>query len=75
MSDDWKEVVEDEQVWFVHEEHGNIIQVGENSYIAMFPKVVRLGPFSSLENAKSALVWKKQEVDVMIEEFNQKVTK
>lgn len=75
MSDDWKEVVEDGQIWFVHEEHGNIIKLTEDSYVAMLPKVLRLGPFSSLENAKSALVWKKEELEAALEEFNTKVMK
>lgn len=75
MSDDWKEVVEDGQEWFVHEEHGNIVKLGEDSYVAMLPRVVKLGPFSSLENAKSALVWKREELDAVLEDLNRKLVK
>lgn len=73
--DDWKEVVEDGQVWYIHEEHGNIIKLTEDSYVAMIPRVVKIGPFTSLDNAKSALVWKKDELEAVLEEFNSRVVK
>ena len=75
MSDDWKEVVEDGQVYFIHDEHGTVIKLTDDSYIACMAKIVKFGPLSSLENAKSVLVWKKEELDEVLEEFNKKIMK
>jgi hypothetical protein len=66
---DWKEVVEEGRVFWINDELGNVVKVGDDSYVAMVPLICRLGPFNSLEDAKEALTHK-QELKNIIEEYN-----
>ncbi len=65
----WVEMVEDGQVYYVNEDVGNILKVAESMYIAMMPKVLKLGPFSSLEDAKAAFD-RKKEIDDLVTQYN-----
>lgn len=67
---DWREVAEEGQIIYVHDEHGNIVKLGEQCFLALMPKVIKLGPFTDLEHAKSALTWKKKEIEALLEEFS-----
>ena len=67
--DEWKEIIEGGQVFWVHNELGNVLKAGEDVYISMMPMICRLGPFSYLEEAKSALT-RKQELKKLIDEYN-----
>lgn len=51
----WQEVSEEGKTFYVNEELGNIVKITETTFIAMYPKIIKLGPFSSLEEAKEAL--------------------
>jgi hypothetical protein len=70
---DWKQVAEEGQVFWVHEEHGNVLKAGDGVYISMLPKVIRLGPFETLEQAQSALANGKQALEAALDEFNDKL--
>lgn len=67
---DWKEVIEEGQVIYVNDEYGNIVKLGNESFLSLYPKIIKFGPFSDLEHAKSALIWQKEKLDNLLEEFN-----
>lgn len=62
---DWKEVVEEGQVFWVNDELGNVLKLSDGSYLSMMPLVCRLGPFSTLEEAKESLKHKQQVRDLV----------
>lgn len=66
---DWQEVVEEGQVFWVHESLGNVVKSGE-MYMAMLPKVIRLGPFDTLEQAQQALEVNRSSLDQVLTGFN-----
>lgn len=67
---EWKEVTEEGQVFWVHDELGNVMKLGDNIFIAMMPKVIKLGPFSSAEQAKEVLENHTKGVDQVLEHLN-----
>lgn len=69
---EWREIIEEGVVYHVNEECGNIVTV-EDRYVAMLPKVCKLGPFNSLEEAKQVLSSEdnRQALDQMLDAFNQ----
>ncbi len=57
MSDEeWKEVIDDGQISWWHDKLGGIVKSG-NKYVAEAPfvRIVKLGPFSTLEEAQEAI--------------------
>jgi hypothetical protein len=66
----WTEIVEEGQVFWVHSELGNVLKAGEGVYIAMMPKVIRLGPFETLDQAKLVLSQNKKTVDETLDKLN-----
>ena len=70
----WTEVVEEGQVFWVNNELGNVVKIDDKSFVAMMPMICRLGPFSSLEEAKSVLT-RKKEIKDLIEEYNNSILK
>lgn len=70
---DWEMVIEDGHVFWVHDHLGNIQQTANEKYYSYLPKVVRLGPFNSLGEAKFAIVNNKAALDKLIEDFNESV--
>jgi hypothetical protein len=71
----WREVIEEGQIFYINEKLGNIQKLCDGVYIAFFPKIIKLGPFSSLESAKQALESCETLFDDTIETLNQKVSK
>ncbi len=71
---EWKEVVEEGQTFFINEEVGNIVKADEQTFICLLPKMVRLGPFNSLEEAKSAIENNKESLNKHLENFNNQLT-
>ena len=69
----WKEIIEQGVVWYVNEEVGNIQKLANGQFVALVPKVVRLGPFNSLDEAKQA-VEDKQGLNQIIETYNINLT-
>ena len=70
----WVEVVEEGQIYYINEELGNIVKVTDTMYVSMVPKVLRFGPFSSLEEAKK-IFEKKSEIELALNELNSNLTK
>lgn len=67
---EWKqETVEGVQYW-INENLGNIIKSGDH-FISAMPKVIKLGPFKTLEEAKNALLLNQVAVEELLETFNQ----
>ena len=71
----WIEMQEEGQTIFVNEELGNIVKINDTCYIALFPKIIKFGPFTSLENAKQTLENCKDSLELALAEYNNKVVK
>lgn len=52
---EWKKVVEDGQIFWVHPVLGNVMKVSEKNYVSMFPKVLHFGAFQTPERAQMFL--------------------
>ena len=68
----WAEIEEDGLTYFVNEELGNIIKISDGMYVSCIPKVVRFGPFGSLEEAQKSFEHKK-DIDDALTELNSKL--
>ena len=66
---DWQEVHENGQVFWVHDELGNVLKSGEK-FFALMPKVIRLGPFESREQAQQVLSENRKAVDQVLDGLN-----
>lgn len=51
----WVQVVEEGQVFWVNEELGNVYKAEEGMYLSLLPRVLKMGPFKTLEEAQLAL--------------------
>lgn len=69
----WKEHVIEGQVWYVNEEVGNVQKIAGGQFVAMVPKVVRLGPFDTLEQAQQAAE-DKEGLERVTETYNLQLT-
>jgi hypothetical protein len=69
----WEKVVEDGETFWINEDHGNVYKQSETSYIAMFPRVVRLGPFKTPEEAQKALETCKQKIEQALDVANEEI--
>jgi hypothetical protein len=67
---DWKEVIEDECTYFVHDELGSVVKLADGIYVSMMPKVIRLGPFETEEQAKQSLEQNRKAIDEVLDNFN-----
>lgn len=67
---EWKEVIEEGVVYYVNNALGNVMKVDENSYVALLPKVIRLGPFENLQQAQQALEINKAALENILTAFN-----
>lgn len=68
---EFKKVEEDGMEFWVSD-IGNVAKVGEESYVSIFPKVMKLGPFKTLEQCQEALEGiesHKEEIEDMIQNF------
>lgn len=66
----WTEIVEEGQVFWVNNELGNVVKVDDKAYVAMLPKIIRLGPFETLEQAQKALEINKASLENVLASFN-----
>jgi hypothetical protein len=73
MSNGWEKVVEEGQTFWVNDDFGNVYQQSQDSYIAMFPKVVKLGPFKSPEEAQKVLESCKQKIEQALDIVNEEL--
>lgn len=69
----WKEHIEEGQIFYVHEQLGNIQKITGGQFVSMVPKIVRLGPFDTLEEAKQA-VEDKEGLNRAIDNYNLHLT-
>lgn len=69
----WEQVNEDGGTFWVHNDHGNVFKQTDSSYIAMVPKVFKLGPFKTLEEAQKVLETCKQEISQAIDVVNERL--
>lgn len=67
----WEKVTEEGQEFWINEDLGNIAKVSDGVYITMVPKVCKLGPFSSLEEAKKAA--ENNELDAVIAQYSKRL--
>ena len=70
---EWQETIEDGKVYWVNDEHGNVLKLADGVYIGLMPRVLKLGPFLTVEQAQRALENNKIAVDNLIENFNQEM--
>jgi len=70
---DWNEVVEEGQVFYVHEKYGNIMKLQDNMYVAIVPKIIKLGPFHTIEQAKDVMVNRAEDVNKSLESLNEQI--
>ena len=69
---EWEKVEDDEldtNVW-MNDELGNIYQVGENNFVVLYPQIVKIGPFPTVETAQTYIENNCEEVRKYVEEFN-----
>ena len=65
----WKEHIEEGQVFYIHETLGNIQKLSSGQYVALIPKVIKLGAFDNLEEAQQAAA-DKAGLDRAVESYN-----
>ncbi len=64
----WETVEEDGAIFHVNERYGNILQVDDQTFICFLAKVVKLGPYTSLDAAKNLLETRSHEVSDIIDQ-------
>jgi len=67
---EWKEVIEDGVVCYVNEEYGQVTKLTDGAYLSLVPKIIKLGPFETLEQAQQAIVKNKAVINSMLDDFN-----
>jgi hypothetical protein len=63
----WEKDVDGEQEWYTNEQLGSITKIANNLYVSMFPKLVKLGPFKTFEEAEKAL---KEGLERLLDQYN-----
>jgi hypothetical protein len=53
--DEWEFVEEDGNKFYVNKRLGNICELANGQFTALIPKVVSVGPFTTLEMAKKTM--------------------
>jgi hypothetical protein len=66
----WIEIVEEGVVLYENDEVGCIRKLSDDAYLGLLPKVIKLGPFKDLEEAKRILVMVKADFNRVVEEYN-----
>jgi len=51
----WEKVVENNMNFWIHEELGTIVEIEEGKYVVMYPKVLKLGIFQTVEQAQEVI--------------------
>jgi hypothetical protein len=74
---EWKTEFEDGQEWHFHDTFGNVVKMDEGCYVAMLPKVIKLGPFKDVETAKKVLSdpTQRNQLDQALLDFNDNLNK
>lgn len=67
----WEKEVDGEQEWYTNEQLGSITKVAD-LYIAMFPKLVKIGPFKTFEEAEKSLK-DKAGLDKLLDQYNMEI--
>ena len=66
----WVEVVDEGQIFYVNDSLGSIQKLTNDVYVALIPRVFKLGPFKTLEEAKKVMSLTKCDIDNILEEYN-----
>ena len=70
---EWEELVEDGQTFYVNDDIGNIMKLSDGSYVVVLPRAIKLGTFSTLEEAKQ-IAEDPAGLDQTIENYNLHLT-
>jgi len=70
MVNRWEEVTEEGHTFYVSDTLGSIQKVGNMAYIGLIPKVLKIGPFRNLDEAKAVMALAQRDIDKMMEEYN-----
>ncbi len=68
----WEKVVEDGMEIWVNEELGNVYKLPNGEFVAMIPKILKFGPFKSVEDGQQFVETKKQELSQALDLLNDK---
>lgn len=69
----WEEVIEEGRVFWINDEVGSIMKSGEGMYFGFLPKVLKLGPFTSKEEAQRAMTQNLDTLNALVENFNRQL--
>jgi hypothetical protein len=68
--DNWNHIKESGNDFWINESVGNIVKLNNGTFKAMLPKIIELGPFSSLEEAKQAIANNINNLELYLQQFN-----
>ena len=69
----WEEHEEEGKIIWINESVGNVIKMKNSQFLAMVPRVVKLGPFDTVEEAKQ-VAEDKQGLDRVLDNYNLHLT-
>ena len=67
---EWQEVVEEGVVFWVNQDLGNVQKMPDGAYVALMPKIIKLGPFETVEQAQQCLSANKASIDELLKNYN-----
>ena len=70
MNNYWEEVTEEGRTFYVNDTLGSIQKVGDMAYVGLVPKVLKIGPFRNLEEAKAIMALAQRDIDKIMDEYN-----
>lgn len=65
----WAECTEEGHVFYISED-GNVAKLAEDIFVAIVPATVKLGPFSTVDEAKQAVDRNKETLRQYLENYN-----
>ena len=74
FKDEWNEVKEGVETFWVNEQKGTVLQTSDGRFIAIVPKAIKVGPFTDLSSAKSACE-NTSALEAALEQFNENLLK
>jgi len=70
MGNEWQKVTEDGREFWVNEKLGNIVKLAEDQFVCLYPKIIKLGPFKTIEEAQNVLESKGKALENLLDSFN-----
>lgn len=68
----WVETEEEGHTYFINEELGNIVKISDGMYVSCMPRILKFGPFGTLEEAQKVFE-NKADIDNVLTELNGKL--